>query len=108
MVADYESATAVLVGFAQLKASEKQILQAREVHNLTKLATLFIPLSFTASIYGMDIDKWQSSSSRWWFIGTSFILMTLTFLYLYKQWWIQSARDLWYRIVPGRCIKSRQ
>lgn len=98
MLASYESATAVLVGFAQLKASEKQMSEAKEVSSLTMLATIFIPLSFSASIYGMNISQWQPSLSVWWFLGTCLVSLLFTGVYLYKQWWIQETRDLWHYV----------
>lgn len=101
MIANYESATAILVGFAQLKASERQMSQAKEVHSLTKLATLFIPLSFTSSMYGMNITEWQPALTIWWFLGTGTALLLFTFLYLYRLWWTNLFRNLWNRI-PGR------
>lgn len=106
MIADYESATAVLVGFAQLKASERQMTQAKEVHSLTKLATLFLPLSFTATIYGMNISQWQPALSLFWFLGTSAVFLILTFLYLYKSWWLDNIRDVWV-FLRGQSRKRR-
>lgn len=63
LIGQCESATAMLVAFAQLTASDESVSQAEEVNRLTKMAAIFIPLSFTASIFGMNVREWNPPPS---------------------------------------------
>ena len=46
----------VLNNRAMIAESNKSIQQAREVTKLTRLAFVYIPISFTAAVFGMNVD----------------------------------------------------
>lgn len=54
-----EVGSGILVSAAQLLEAHKGIDQAKEVHDLTKLAFIFIPLTFVASIFGMNVSTFK-------------------------------------------------
>ena len=71
---------ALLMNHAMIAESNKAINQAREVTNLTRLAFVFVPLSFTASLCGMNLRPFVSSAHSiwWWFtISTPLLLVSL-------------------------------
>ncbi|KAI1084629.1 hypothetical protein F5B20DRAFT_522428 [Whalleya microplaca] len=80
-----ESAIEVLVGFSQLVTAERGISQAEEVQSLTKLASVFVPLSFVTSIFGMNILEWQPAVSIVWFVLLAVLFIALSFLFLYRR-----------------------
>ena len=51
----YRDAMNVLMNRATMAEANKSLAQAREVAKLTKLAFVYIPLSFTASFFGMNL-----------------------------------------------------
>lgn len=53
---------------AMIEESGKAIAQSERLNKLTLLATLFIPLSFSSSLFGMNVDLLgQSMVQFWWF-----------------------------------------
>jgi len=46
--------------------AKRNIEQADRIEHLTKLAFFFLPLSFTASIFGMNIKEIQTSNPPVW------------------------------------------
>lgn len=65
LMARCESGASILVSAAQLIEAQKGINQARQVHGLTKLAFIFIPLSFVASLFGMNVSALKEYPSIW-------------------------------------------
>ncbi|EPS43491.1 hypothetical protein H072_2519 [Dactylellina haptotyla CBS 200.50] len=61
---------------AQISAQEsimearKSVEQAESVTQLTRLAFIFIPLTFATSIFGMNIEEWQDNVPhfKWFFV----------------------------------------
>jgi Mg2+ and Co2+ transporter CorA len=51
---------------ASLEESRLGIQQNRSVKRLTKLAFIFIPLSFVTSVFGMNVDVLSVDGARWW------------------------------------------
>lgn len=64
---------------ALLAESKRAIEQAEEVTNLTRLAFVFIPLSFTASFFGMNLHPIvEGSNPLWIWFAVSIPLMFLS------------------------------
>jgi magnesium transporter len=69
---------------------------------LTIIATIFIPLSFVASLYGMNFDP---KASPWnmpelgWYLGYPFALALMALIaggliwYFYRKGWMRRRRD---------------
>lgn len=81
---------------AMIEESSKAIQQSERLKRLTLLATLFVPLSLTSSLMGMNVDLLGQNTVRfWWF----FVLcVPITFLaYLFYLWDFQDVRRCWKR-----------
>jgi Mg2+ and Co2+ transporter CorA len=53
----HHMAIRILVNSTALRRNEKQIRLAKQVTKLTVLATVFLPLSFCTSIFGMNFNE---------------------------------------------------
>ena len=80
---DCESATSLLVSYSQLLCAEQGIVQATEVHHLTKLASFFVPLGFAASAFSMNIRELRGFPSVWVFAVVAVGISLVTFAVLY-------------------------
>lgn len=79
---------------ATIEESRKAIEQSERVKKLTLLATLFIPLSFSSSLFGMNIDLLgQNAVAFWWFFVLC-VPITL-FAYIFYLWDFQVVRRYW-------------
>lgn len=88
-----ESATSVLVGFAQLVLSERGVQSANEVNMLTRMASFFIPLSFITGVFGMNIREWSPPPSWQWPFGCGIGIYLLTLSVLYGPEWIRKIKN---------------
>ncbi|KAL7936455.1 hypothetical protein V8C35DRAFT_295533 [Trichoderma chlorosporum] len=82
---------------ATIEESRKAIEQSERVKKLTILATLFIPLNFSSSLFGMNIDLLQQNAVRfWWF----FVLCApiTVFAYVFYLWDYQYLKRHWKRL----------
>ena len=70
---------------ATIEESRKAIEQSARLKRLTLLATLFIPLSFTSSIMGMNIDLLGQNSVKFWWFFVLCLPITL-FAYMMYLW----------------------
>ncbi|KAJ5160566.1 uncharacterized protein N7482_007570 [Penicillium canariense] len=86
-----ESATTVLVSFAQLVVSEKGIMNANEVNQLTKMASIFIPMSFITGVFGMNVREWDPLPSWRWPFGTGIVLFCTTIFLLNRKRWLRKV-----------------
>lgn len=72
----------ILVGFSQAATAERAIQQSAEVRHLTRIATIFLPLSFATGIFGMNITEWQPAVNVHWFIVVLGFVLLLVLLML--------------------------
>ncbi|KAJ3580212.1 hypothetical protein NPX13_g352 [Xylaria arbuscula] len=83
---------------ATIEESRKAIEQSERLKKLTILATLFIPLNFSSSLFGMNIEiLGQGHLAFWWFLV---LCVPITLLaYIFYLWDFQAlrnqARRLW-------------
>lgn len=76
------------MGKASIEESSKAIEQSQRLKKLTLLATLFIPLGFSTSLFGMNIDLLgQTGVELWWFFVLC-VPVTL-FAYVFCLWDVQ-------------------
>ncbi|KAK1751456.1 hypothetical protein QBC47DRAFT_351615 [Echria macrotheca] len=84
---------------ATIEESRKAIEQSARVKKLTLLATLFIPLSFSSSLFGMNIDLLGQGTVEFWWFFVWCIPITLS-TYMMYLWDFQKLRrhwiDLWH------------
>ncbi|KAI9867658.1 MAG: hypothetical protein M1813_008458 [Trichoglossum hirsutum] len=60
-----------------VEASEKSIMQAKSVNRLTKLAFVFIPLSFASSVFGMNFKELGTGQLSIWIFGLTASLLVI-------------------------------
>ncbi|KAI0163252.1 hypothetical protein BJ166DRAFT_525799 [Pestalotiopsis sp. NC0098] len=81
LLARIESAKASEMNRAQILESRRAIEQSERMKQLTQLATYFIPLTFTASLFGMNFDLLgQGELSVWWYFVFAVPFTILTHL----------------------------
>jgi len=67
----------------QKKLAQESKLQARRSTALTALAAIYLPLSLTTGIFGMNVIEIQEGRPRWWSalaVAVGFMVATLPFL----------------------------
>lgn len=75
-----ETGSRILVSAAHLLEAQKGINQARQVYVLTKLAFVFIPLSFVSSLFGMNVSAFRGYPSIWIYFVIAVPLTALSWL----------------------------
>jgi Mg2+ and Co2+ transporter CorA len=90
----YHEGMSVLMNRAIVAEANKNLEQAKEVAKLTRLAFVYIPLSFTASFFGMNVSPINGSNSSdiqlWvWFVVSAPVLIVSLVL---MKW---DGRDIW-------------
>lgn len=100
LIARCEAGSSILVSAAQLIEAQKGINQARQVHGLTKLAFIFIPLSFVAGLFGMNVSALKDYPSIWIYFVVAVPVTALS--------WLVSEIFLNGGLVPfGRYLKQK-
>ena len=75
-----EVSSRTLVGAMQLLEAKKGIDQTKQVHKLTRLAFIFIPLTFVSGVFGMNVSTFKDYPPLW----TYFVVaIPLTFVSWY-------------------------
>jgi Mg2+ and Co2+ transporter CorA len=69
--------TDTLLSTMSILESQKSIEQSEQVNKLTRLAFVYIPLSFISSVFGMNVKEIQANPSIWVFFATA---IAFTFL----------------------------
>ncbi|KAH7323572.1 hypothetical protein BKA65DRAFT_481382 [Rhexocercosporidium sp. MPI-PUGE-AT-0058] len=93
----------IMMNKAMVKESKKAVEQTGRLKKLTLLATFFIPLSFSSSIFGMNFKVFgQGELGLWWFFVLSVPITTVAFIYY--LWDAQKSRDVWKRV--RKCTKQ--
>ncbi|MCJ1251904.1 hypothetical protein MMC30_009142 [Trapelia coarctata] len=100
-LARYRGRMNLLMNSARIAETNKTIMQAKEVTKLTRLALVYIPLSFTASFFGMNIGIFVNGTPTriWvWFAVSvpvmliSLILMKWDVVEVWKASWASMLR----------------
>lgn len=86
LCAAFDNAMDIVQNSAMIDESQKAIAQAEGIAKLTQLAFFFIPVSLTASIFGMNMRQFTSDAilSVWVWVATS--VVTLVFSYAVLNW----------------------
>ncbi|RLL97495.1 hypothetical protein CFD26_104736 [Aspergillus turcosus] len=80
MLARLRHASSSLTSNMGLLDSRRSIDEAHAVTRLTELAFLFIPLSFSASIFGMQIEPFKDPAPLWNFFVVALTVTTFAYL----------------------------
>lgn len=90
---------------AAIEESRKAIEQSERLKKLTLLATIFIPLTFSTSLFGMNIDLLGENGVRFWWFFVLCVPITLSAYVLYL-WDFQLLKRCWVRFWKGcRCVR---
>ncbi|KAG9191301.1 hypothetical protein G6011_09389 [Alternaria panax] len=100
----YQEAISVLVSATSLAESQKQITLATQVTKLTILATVFLPLSYCTSIFGMNFVELDRLSIWIWVVVTVSIGLATFAVYQWDE--RQRLYDYW-AIVGGKFRLAR-
>lgn len=73
-----KTGSGILVSAAQLIEAHEGTSQARQAHSLTRLAFVFIPLTFVASVFGMNVAVFKEYPSIWLYFVIAVPLTTLS------------------------------
>lgn len=85
---------------ATIEESHKAIEQSARLKKLTLLATLFIPLNFCSSLFGMNIDVLGQNKVRFWWFFVLCVPVTL-FAYIFYLWDFRALRPYWPKFWTG-------
>jgi hypothetical protein len=93
---------------AAIEESRKAIEQSERLKKLTLLATLFIPLTFSTSLFGMNIDLLGQNGVRFWWFFVLCVPITLS-AYMIYLWDFQLLKRCWVRFWRGcRCVRRNK
>lgn len=73
-----KTGSGILVSAAQLIEAHEGTTQARQAHSLTRLAFVFIPLTFVASVFGMNVAAFKECPSIWLYFVVAVPVTTLS------------------------------
>lgn len=84
LMAQYDLGMTIIMNNATIRESQRAILQAEGVANLTRLAFIFIPSSFTASLFGMNVKQFDPGASVeiWLYFVITVPVMLIATLFL--------------------------
>ncbi|KAM7214454.1 oligopeptide transporter [Rhypophila decipiens] len=80
-----EQGMATLANMAVLEESRRSVDMSRTVQRLTVIGTIFIPLSFVCSVWGMNVEELGTGSQPMWMWIVSALPVVL-FSYLVYNW----------------------
>ena len=85
-----EKGMTIIMNNASIRESRMGFHQAEGVARLTRLAFVFIPLSYTASFFGMNFAQLGDQLSLWIYFAVSFPIVSISYFFL--QW---NVVELW-------------
>lgn len=74
-----DTTTTTLLSTMSILESQKSIEQSRQVNKLTKLAFVYVPLSFVSSVFGMNVKEIQTNPPMWMFVVTAVAFILLSY-----------------------------
>ncbi|KAK8248606.1 hypothetical protein IWZ00DRAFT_299315 [Phyllosticta capitalensis] len=80
----FESTFSALIGTMSINESTRAFKEAEEITKLTQLAFVFIPLTFVAGIFGMNLKE-LADLNVWIWAVTSICLLATTYCILYPK-----------------------
>ncbi|KAJ4362422.1 hypothetical protein N0V83_010515 [Neocucurbitaria cava] len=93
----HQEAISVLVSSVALVESRKQITLATQVTKLTILATVFLPLSYCTSIFGMNFIELEELRIWIWVVVTICVGIVTVVVYQWDQ------RSYWFHFLERSC-----
>ena len=99
-----QDAISILVSATSLAESQKQITLATQVTKLTILATIFLPLSYCTSIFGMNFVELDQLSIWIWVVVTVSVGLSTLIVY---QWDERQRLGMFWTMVMTRVWRMR-
>lgn len=96
-----KEASIATMGALQFIESHRTIEEAESVSRLTEMAFFFIPLSFAASVFSMQVQELANPVPTWLFIIVAFVLSAssyITRLVVRSSWATRSRQSLFVKI----------
>lgn len=78
--AEVRATSEALVQAGQLLQTQRSEEQTHEINSLTRVAFFFLPLSFVASIFGMNVAQFADNPQIWLFFATAVPCTMATFV----------------------------
>jgi len=98
LLQSFDSGMNMLVNRAMIDESQRAIMEAERVTKLTSLAFFFIPLSFTASVFGMNFKEFANENGNrlhiWIWIVVSVVILAVSYAFLRWETWRLKERVL--------------
>ena len=100
LIRECETGMSTLASNSVLAESQRSYANAMRVQRLTYVATVYIPLSFICSVWGMNFAEFgQGTLSIWWFPVTFVPTLFITLLVLFR-WdsmvkWLEGLGRCW-------------
>jgi hypothetical protein len=86
-----QSGMAICMNSASIAESKRAISQAQQVDQLTRLAFFYIPLSFTASFFGMNVTSFGTGTLHlwsWFAVSVPLVIISYAVLAFFSGRWI--------------------
>jgi hypothetical protein len=98
LIADCDQGISIVAHNATIRESQKAIAEAQAVKRLSKLAAIFIPLSFATSIFSMNVTGLRDNDgpALWTWFLTCFVFGAGAFVYIRPDL-VWRARDYYLR-----------
>ncbi|KAJ5149682.1 Mg2+ transporter protein CorA-like/Zinc transport protein ZntB [Penicillium atrosanguineum] len=101
MIERLRTTSASLTSNMALLDSRRSIDEAHAVTRLTELAFIFIPLSFAATVFGMQIEPFANPVPVWYFFVVAVVVTSFSYLMrivMRSQWFSQLKIEMKYEI----------
>ena len=108
LTSECDRGMSIMMNKASIKEAQKAIVQAERVTKLTKLAFVFVPLSFVSSFFGMNFSQFTSGSDLGVWIWFAISVPTLLLSILFMKWDVSRAVErAWrWRNTEGSHVES--
>lgn len=95
MMQRLQTASSSLTSNMALLDSRRSIAEAQAVTKLTELAFFFIPISFAATLFGMQIEQFENRAPLWTFVitGLGFVSASYLLRLLIRSTWIRNLHE---------------
>lgn len=84
LTSECDRGMSIMMNKASIKEAQRAIVQAERVTKLTKLAFVFVPLSFTCSFCGMNFSQFSSGSNLdiwvWFAVSGPVLVLSIIFM----------------------------
>lgn len=91
LTSECDRGMSIMMNKASINEAQKVIVQAERITKLTKLAFVFVPLSFTSSFFGMNFSQFTSGNNLGVWIWFAISVPTLLLSILFMKWDVSRA-----------------